>query len=567
MPPLPASRPRLRGPVADAVRRLRQMRRDEHGGMIIFSLFIFVVMLLIAGLAVDLLRTETTRTRLQGTLDRAVLAAADLDQELDPEAVVRDYVAKAGLSDHLVEVTVSNDSGSRVVGARARADVLPFFSHMVGLESFPAPAASMAGETVNKIEVSLVLDISASMQGTKIAELRDAAKQFAGTLIGAMGEERISVNLVPYSTQVAAPTTLFDLFGNIARQHGYSSCATMAGADYGFTSLLGIESMTQTQHFDPWTMYGPLYGTDSSDGTLVCNPHDWARAAPGLTGLETIQDRIDALQADGNTSIDIGMKWGASLLDPAMNAVLAAFQGDIGGVVQALASFDDTQVDKIIVLMTDGVNTDEYRLEGIDMTALSDIWFDELRNEMWVRAEGRWFNPRRKAYGWSNTWFDDDEWPWGTPADDNGNGYDDDGEGCGWLRPDDEWINVDCEIRNHLRQLTYGELFDRVSVRYNAYFHHRAQHGRQSDYNAWYGDLLRAPARSAKDDRLRAVCQAAKDEGITVFTVGFDLNDDQVDLMQECASTDSHYYRSANNELVETFEEIARHLTQLRLLQ
>ena len=80
---------------------LARFRRDEDGGIIIFSLFIFVLMLWFTGMSIDLMRFETTRTKVQGTLDRAVLAAADLDQELPPADVVRDYFEKAGMLDFL----------------------------------------------------------------------------------------------------------------------------------------------------------------------------------------------------------------------------------------------------------------------------------------------------------------------------------------------------------------------------------------------------------------------------------------------------------------------------------
>ena len=54
------------------------------------------------------MRYETQRTQLQYTLDRAVLAAADLDQTLDPQGVVEDYFSKAGMSDYLVRVIVED---------------------------------------------------------------------------------------------------------------------------------------------------------------------------------------------------------------------------------------------------------------------------------------------------------------------------------------------------------------------------------------------------------------------------------------------------------------------------
>lgn len=71
--------------------------RDEAGVLTGFSLYIFILMMMIAGLTIDLMRYEAVRTRLQATSDRAVLAAADLDQTTNAKAVVEDYFAKAGM--------------------------------------------------------------------------------------------------------------------------------------------------------------------------------------------------------------------------------------------------------------------------------------------------------------------------------------------------------------------------------------------------------------------------------------------------------------------------------------
>jgi len=53
---------------------------DESGAIIVLWLFLFLSMIVIVGMAVDAMRTETKRVKLQQTLDSAVLAAADLDQ-------------------------------------------------------------------------------------------------------------------------------------------------------------------------------------------------------------------------------------------------------------------------------------------------------------------------------------------------------------------------------------------------------------------------------------------------------------------------------------------------------
>lgn len=77
--------------------RFRWFVQDETGAVFIFGLQIFLILLVVSGLAIDFVRQEERRTVIQNTLDRAALAAASLDQTLDPKAVVKDYLDKAGL--------------------------------------------------------------------------------------------------------------------------------------------------------------------------------------------------------------------------------------------------------------------------------------------------------------------------------------------------------------------------------------------------------------------------------------------------------------------------------------
>ena len=122
----PARRRRItRAMTRDVKRRLRRMglgrfARDESGVMVIFAIYIFLMMLIIGGIGIDVMRFERDRTMVQYTLDRAVLAAADLDQQLDPAAVVRDYFEKANIGEYLSEVTVDEGLGYRVVSGSAQ---------------------------------------------------------------------------------------------------------------------------------------------------------------------------------------------------------------------------------------------------------------------------------------------------------------------------------------------------------------------------------------------------------------------------------------------------------------
>ena len=145
------------------------------------------------------MRYETTRTTLQNTLDRFTLAAASLPQKLDPEAVVRDYASKVGLTEYLTSVTVVNDPNYRNAKAKALADTQPFFLHLIGVEEFKAPGSFTAEQRVSNVEVMLVLDVSGSMAGTKMTNLKSAASKFVETVLTSNTSNLISVAIVAYN--------------------------------------------------------------------------------------------------------------------------------------------------------------------------------------------------------------------------------------------------------------------------------------------------------------------------------------------------------------------------------
>jgi Flp pilus assembly protein TadG len=65
-----------------------------------------------------------------------------------------------------------------------------------------------------------------------------------------------------------------------------------------------------------------------------------------------------------------------------------------------------------------------------------------------------------------------------------------------------------------------------------------------------------------------AVCTAMKAQGVTVYTVGFDLQGDQnaISLLTNCATNSQHFYDAATGaDLQAAFQDIANQITQLRI--
>ena len=90
---------------------------DENGSLVIFAVIMILMILTMGGIGVDLMRSERDRATLQHTLDRAILAAADLDQDRAPETVVNDYFEAAGLESFLSNVSVRQGLNYKTVGA------------------------------------------------------------------------------------------------------------------------------------------------------------------------------------------------------------------------------------------------------------------------------------------------------------------------------------------------------------------------------------------------------------------------------------------------------------------
>ena len=124
---------------ATLMRHIRSFAQKEDGAIMAFGLIIFMLMLMSGGMAIDLMRREAARVVLQNTVDRAVLAAADLDQLEDAENVVNGYFDSAGLREHLIDVTVDEGLNYRIVGAQTEAEIEMMFLNMVTILSGRAP--------------------------------------------------------------------------------------------------------------------------------------------------------------------------------------------------------------------------------------------------------------------------------------------------------------------------------------------------------------------------------------------------------------------------------------------
>ena len=217
-------------------RKASEFRSDERGAIAIFVLMIFVMMVLVGGIAVDVMRAEMRRVTYTQTFDRAVLAAANisLPPGQTPISVGQSWYNVAGLGDEFTvdygtpTFTGTSTASSREAKAVGTVRSYNHFMHMLGVPYFNMPVQSAAQQGVSKIEVIMALDITGSMgessgSTTKIAALRTAARNFVDILkfnrdaggnytIPKDPNNLISVGMVPYASNVNVPVALRNQF-------------------------------------------------------------------------------------------------------------------------------------------------------------------------------------------------------------------------------------------------------------------------------------------------------------------------------------------------------------------
>ena len=192
-------------------RFLTRWSSDRRGNVAIIMALCAGVLVTAVGGALDYSRSATVSSELQSALDSGTLAAASLTQDRSPESVVRAYV-EAALDDHpqllaslQLEVQADISLNSRIVNATASVSMPTTMLGLIGINSLTLEHASEAIEQVRDVEISLVLDVSGSMGGSKINALQDAAIEFVEIVLAADAAERTSISVIPYNGGVRTP--------------------------------------------------------------------------------------------------------------------------------------------------------------------------------------------------------------------------------------------------------------------------------------------------------------------------------------------------------------------------
>ncbi len=533
--------------LSGAVRRANGFWADQSGNMSYLAIVGSLVMMVFGGVGVDMMHAELKRNKVQNTLDRAVLAAANIENTQDPDQVVRDYLSAMGLGDALTSVQIQQSLTSKSVTATGEAAISSDFMSLIGVKTLDASGRATAVHATANVEISMVLDVSGSMGwNSKIVNMRNAASEFVDILMPADSTALTTISVVPYNATVNLGSTTASYF-TLDDLHNYSNCVVFDAADFADTGISATEELTRLAHFD-------LNSTDIQS-TIISNP--WCKTGDTSSVLVhnsdpgTLKAHINGLNAGGNTAIDLGMKWGTALLDPTAGPVVSemAYDGlvapDFAG---RPAAWTDIETSKYVVVMTDGENTTQYDLKSQYKTGMSDIWIDDRGTSF--PGDDRFSLKVRDYPGETEDVYFRQRYA-------------------------DSYISY--RYRNvpdggtAARRMTNAEVFARWGTRavasmmytqpyYDGYVSY------DQYYDIYYGYEATVGPDPA-DSRLDAICDAAKDQGIVVFAIGFEAPQRGLDAMANCASSPAHFFDVQGADLEDTFASIANTITQLRLTQ
>jgi Flp pilus assembly protein TadG len=360
-----------------AAARVRGLAKNDRGSVIImFGLTIFVVFTIV-GCAVDYGRAMLARARLQAAVDSSVLAAARVWQ-LENDLTLAEQKALAHFDSN------KPDEPSRVV--EFTPDMVAATFTMVGetivntpflsFVNYPQITVATRGQALiagggnagTNLEVSLMLDITGSMAGTKIEDLKLAAKDLIDIVVWSdQGEYTSRVALAPFSTAINAGS----LGSSVAYNPDTSRSFRLRNGDTSTRYRTNTYCLSERTGAAAFTDAAPTgsnripraYLTSSSSACVPAAP-----IVPMTSNKDALKTVINGFVASGMTAGHLGTAWAWYLLSPNWASVLP--EGSKPQPYSMLAQVGEKGqplLKKVAVLMTDG----EYNYQYCNSTTTS----------------------------------------------------------------------------------------------------------------------------------------------------------------------------------------------------
>jgi Flp pilus assembly protein TadG len=185
---------------------MRTGRRARRGNVALGAALMLMPMAILAGLGIDFGRAWLAQERLSQAVDAAALSGARVLGARDPAVDARMYFDAnftAGDTMVLDRFSVSPDASGETLEVEASGHLRTSFLQLAGSRwgTLPVAATARARRTTMGMELALVLDVTGSMAGTPMTQMRLAAADLVNILFGGKATlDTLYISVVPYTT-------------------------------------------------------------------------------------------------------------------------------------------------------------------------------------------------------------------------------------------------------------------------------------------------------------------------------------------------------------------------------
>jgi Flp pilus assembly protein TadG len=351
------------------VRLVTSLLRSDRGNVAMIFAITLVPLILAGGAGVDLARYEAIRVEMQDGLDRGVLAAASLSQKQKTADVLKSYMNNLSYGkDVVIDFSEATALNSRKISATASYSIGTAFMHLAGVKTLTINTASSAEEAKQNIELSLMLDMSGSMVGSKIKNLKVASQQFIDQILTDDTKDYTTISVVPYAGHVNVGAAVFDKL-NGKRLTAQSqptndptyknSCFELDSSSYGSDTIPAFKDRSNLPIFTHWN-----YKTTDKEKRWWWCPGEEDAITYFSNDATYLKARLGSLQLYDGTGTQNAVQWGYMLLNPASSAIVQAAiaSGQMSSKFSNRPTkFGDADTMKVLVLMTDGAITQQFR--------------------------------------------------------------------------------------------------------------------------------------------------------------------------------------------------------------
>jgi Flp pilus assembly protein TadG len=337
--------------------------RDRKGGVAPLLALAALPLLAATGAAIDYSRANTTKVALQAALDATGLMLSQEATTISPAdlgAKANAYFTSLFNRPEAQNVSLSHEytspqQGSFSLKLVAQAEVPMIFASILGQSQIAIGATSEVLWGIKRLNLALALDNTGSMSSNgKMSALKTAAHNLLNTLQAAEkmpGD--IKVSIVPFATDVnvGAQNVTSDWIDWAEWETRNGTCTKSGSSQY---SCLNNGGVWTPKNHSYWN--GCVWDRDQNYDVQTTAPagtaatkfraHQASSCPTPMMPLSytwsELHSKIDAMTPAGNTNVTIGMAWAWQTLSP---------------VAPMNAPVPEPDLDKVIILLTDGQNT------------------------------------------------------------------------------------------------------------------------------------------------------------------------------------------------------------------